>query len=97
MNTRINYSLCLVIGISLVACDWNNQPPRYQLIAAQSDVYRMEVSSGRLTKVEPGGLKPVPEMPTPLVVGDLYKLETGETMKYAGQGKFSPAVIVRNW
>lgn len=101
MNTHIKLVVPLLVVATLSACDRLPQMPvqrdNYQMIASQNEVYRLDTNTGRVAKIDASGVKPLSESPMPLAIGGLYKLETGETVKYLGAGKFGPAVTVSNW
>ena len=101
MTSQIKLVAPLLVVAALTACDRLSSLPtqraNYQMIAAQNEVYRLDTSTGRVAKVDSNGVKPLAESPTPVAIDGLYKLETGETVKYLGAGKFGPAVTVSNW
>ena len=98
MKKQLAIAIAFLAALLLAACEQFHQaPPRYQLIASQADVYRVDTSTGAVSKVEASGVQSIAEVPLPLTIGSLYRFETGETMKYLGKGQFGLGVTVSNW
>lgn len=77
---------------SLFGCGQSHQDEQFKLVSVSAgDLYRLQVNTGALHKVEGGTLFKVVETDRiKLRVGGIYILEDGKTMKYLGQGTFEP-------
>ena len=85
--------MCSALALlSIFGCSQSYQGEQFKLVTTPAgNLYRLQVNTGVLHKVEEGTLLRVVETDRiKLRVGGIYIFEDGKTMKYLGQGAYEP-------
>lgn len=95
---KIELLLFAAVCASLAACTPQLPPQeRFAIASSQSETYRIDVVTGQVSRIVGEELKPLRDLPIPLLVGHIYIREDGSRVKYEGKGVFGSAVTVSNW